>query len=1040
MTGNRFARALSAAFLARSEKRARLPLRSARILVVDRLLGKQALFISLVLLTLNVQSGQAADALKFFKNYFVTGDYVVAGVGLRGTGGNAAPAVLAPSNTVYAAGTIQMSGVPPGADIVAAYLYWETIAPVGSDPTLLEAGTFQGFKILGKPIQPTGANAQPACYGSGGGNGQGGVNHAQSLFVYRADVLRYIPFQTDANGAPIGQRQANGSFTIQLPDAGGGNQSPSTGNQAYLTEGASLVVVFRVPRDPNVANSGDPLRAVVIYDGGYTFSSANPQMFQQVVGFYEASNPASKISTAAKMTHIVGNGRNFQERLSFNQNLLTPTNTGGEVANATNPFPGAQGQSWDNLTVHVGSFMSGDDSYVTTSVAPGDPNSVACLSWGAILFSTTVQDSDDDGLLDVWEKSPPPSDPNGNPLPDIHALGAKPDAKDIFVKIDYMCAAVGNPPTADCATHSHRPSDAVLQTVSQAFSAASGPVLHFVIGDAIPETACSPGPTQTCLFPGYPGTVGWKYGFRKIKANHFDASRKDIFHYALLAHALGLPKWLINDKTLTSIVVAAGGASATVTTGAAHGLASGAAITIVGAPASSGLNGNYNVTPVSDITFTIKTSGATAGIYQNWGMGVSNGRPKSTSGVSDLLGGDLLITLGLWDNSTGTDFMQASTLMHELGHNLALRHGGAPYEPNCKPNYQSIMSYLYQIRGLLDTSGQPHVDYSGQVLTQQVGLDENSLDERAGLGAGVGGPGTGNLPYLPRWYAPLTFSFLDQTLNTTPANKHCDGTPLNRDINGVITDPDTVRIDATSLAASPLDWNGNGMATPDQSVKQDINFSGSITALNQGFNDWAHLDLRQIGSRRDPLGYSLDIGINDDLAATSDLGGGGGELGGGGGELGGGGGELGGGGGELGSGGGELGGGGGELGGGGGELGGELDFERAESLGNAPNALSATPAKLSIDLKWSPPNVGAVLQYQVWRASCPKGTTAITCILSSTNKPASIGTWAPGQPLCDLSFNFCDGTAKPNQLYLYLVTALVDGKKSGPSNQVKQSH
>jgi hypothetical protein len=141
-------------------------------------LGKQALFISLLLLTLNVQSGQAADALKFFKNYFVTGDYAVAGVGIRGTGGNAAPAVLAPTNIVYATGTIQMSGVPPGADIVAAYLYWETIAPVGSPPTALQAGTFQGFKILGNPIQ--GANAPTACYGYGDGNGQGDANSAQS--------------------------------------------------------------------------------------------------------------------------------------------------------------------------------------------------------------------------------------------------------------------------------------------------------------------------------------------------------------------------------------------------------------------------------------------------------------------------------------------------------------------------------------------------------------------------------------------------------------------------------------------------------------------------------------------------------------------------------------------------------------------------------------------------------------------------------------------------------------------------------------------
>ena len=63
----------------------------------------------------------------------------------------------------------------------------------------------------------------------------------------------------------------------------------------------------------------------------------------------------------------------------------------------------------------------------------------------------------------------------------------------------------------------------------------------------------------------------------------------------------------------------------------------------------------------------------------------------------------------------GTPFMQASTLMHELGHNMERRHGGEAFEPNCKPTYLSVMNYLYQLRGLLDDVGKPHLDFSADV-------------------------------------------------------------------------------------------------------------------------------------------------------------------------------------------------------------------------------------------------------------------------------------------------------------------------------------
>ena len=52
--------------------------------------------------------------------------------------------------------------------------------------------------------------------------------------------------------------------------------------------------------------------------------------------------------------------------------------------------------------------------------------------------------------------------------------------------------------------------------------------------------------------------------------------------------------------------------------------------------------------------------------------------------------------------------------MHELGHNLALSHGGDPNQTtNCEPNYLSIMSYSRQFTTLLTNRA---LDYSRETL------------------------------------------------------------------------------------------------------------------------------------------------------------------------------------------------------------------------------------------------------------------------------------------------------------------------------------
>lgn len=84
------------------------------------------------------------------------------------------------------------------------------------------------------------------------------------------------------------------------------------------------------------------------------------------------------------------------------------------------------------------------------------------------------------------------------------------------------------------------------------------------------------------------------------------------------------------------------------------------------------------------------------------------------SGISEMSGNDLIVTLGGYDFQADTDMgvnmlvnMQASTLMHEFGHNLGLRHGGNE-DVNYKPNHYSVMNYMYQFAGLSATPDSAH--------------------------------------------------------------------------------------------------------------------------------------------------------------------------------------------------------------------------------------------------------------------------------------------------------------------------------------------
>ena len=222
-----------------------------------------------------------------------------------------------------------------------------------------------------------------------------------------------------------------------------------------------------------------------------------------------------------------------------------------------------------------------------------------------------------------------------------------------------------------------------------------------------------------------------------------------------------------------------------------------------------------------------------------------------------------MVTLGLWDALVGTEFMQASTTLHELGHNLGLWHGGAApqftnlanaranafVQPNCKPNYFSIMSYLFQATGVTDYLGNSSTRYSAEIVDSlnEAGLSDTAL--------------TPTQLFKTAWFTPIVPGTFGHTFHISPSTKHCNGTPLFLDASGNPTELPMGRMDA-STPLDAIDWNGAaGVYLPGR-TSQDVNFDGFESgqpATLVSFNDWSNIRLNQPGSGRNMAGMSLGL-------------------------------------------------------------------------------------------------------------------------------------------------------------------------------------
>jgi hypothetical protein len=100
------------------------------------------------------------------------------------------------------------------------------------------------------------------------------------------------------------------------------------------------------------------------------------------------------------------------------------------------------------------------------------------VTWEAVVFSTTVQDSDGDGLLDIWEDGSGYTDAVSGQW--VALPGANKQVKDIFLEVDYLSDLDGS---TGLPLHSHLPKKAAIDTVGAAFASTAHPInLHFDLG------------------------------------------------------------------------------------------------------------------------------------------------------------------------------------------------------------------------------------------------------------------------------------------------------------------------------------------------------------------------------------------------------------------------------------------------------------------------------------------------------------------------------------------------------------------------------
>ena len=276
-------------------------------------------------------------------------------------------------------------------------------------------------------------------------------------------------------------------------------------------------------------------------------------------------------------------------------------------------------------------------------------------------------DCDNDALPDLWETTGNIrlSDGTVAGFLDLPGKGADPLRKDVFVLVewfedkkneiddcyDYYVVESSREPGCNaidrdvkeshlvCSyNHSHKPSDAAIKLVKEAFWE-NGIRLHVDYGGAIEEDSVNR-PAPFCRWPWCTKARLWSTVLDVQSRNgsaHFPETYRRVYHYSLFMH----------DSTW------------------------------------------YHAYGVSN-----SIDPATGAFVGGTEFVVTAGAAFDKERVNNVMAGH-------WDRPVvgPNDQTIAYTFMHELGHNLTLRHG-ANNDTNFKPNHISVMNYAFAFEGL----------------------------------------------------------------------------------------------------------------------------------------------------------------------------------------------------------------------------------------------------------------------------------------------------------------------------------------------------